>query len=121
MLRPLWLRITDQFLPDFLIRTSQTDNNRHFDAKILVGEHDAIGNHVAESESAEDVDKDGLHSWVFQNDSEGALDSLTSRFATSIEEISTFATQIGYSVDSIHGKTGTVDCKVRSEFKLVMT
>ena len=49
-------------LSNLFIRSSQAYNHRHFDAKIFVSEDDAIGNHVAESESAEDIDKDGLHS-----------------------------------------------------------
>lgn len=57
-----WLRLAYHLLPNLLICPSQTDDHGHFDAKILVSEHDAIGNHVAEGESTENVNKDGLHS-----------------------------------------------------------
>lgn len=116
-----WLTLAYHFLPNLLIRPSETDDHGHFDAKILVSEHDAIGNHVTESKSAEDVDEDGLHSLVFQDDSEGAFDSLTGRFAASVEKVGAFASQITYGVNGVHRETGTVDCEVWSDPDLALT
>ena len=108
------LRLAYHPLSNLFIRSSQAYNHRHLDAKILISEDDAIGNHVAESESAEDIDKDGLHFWIFQDDSERAFDCLTGRFATGIEKIRAFASQVRYGIDGIHSETGAVDCNERS-------
>lgn len=102
-------KVTYHLLSNLLIRSPQADYYRHFDAKVLVSEHDAIGNHVAESKSAEDVDKNGLHSWIFQNDSERAFDGLAGRFAAGVEEVGAFASQVSYGVDGIHSETGAID------------
>lgn len=57
-------------LSDLIIRTPQPHNDWYANSQVFVCEHDAIRNHITERQTAENVDEDGFHPSVFQDDSE---------------------------------------------------
>lgn len=79
------------------------------DPQVFVGEDDALGNHIAAGEPAEDVHEYGLHSWILENDAERGFDALAGGFAPGVEEVGTAAAAGVESVDGVHCQTSAVD------------
>src|SRR5690606_27694626 len=87
----------------------QTDHDRHLDAHVLHCADDALGNHVATDDTAEDVDQNGLYVAVGQDGLERCGNAFLGCPAAHVEEVGRLATVQVDDVHGTHGQTGTVD------------
>lgn len=94
---------------NLLISTRQSQPNRYIDPQALVSKHDTISDHIANYESARDVDKHGLHIRIFEDKVKGSLHCSTRHFTACIEKVRTFTPEVWDCVDSVHCQTGAVD------------
>ena len=79
------------------------DDQRHREPDLPRRLHDALGEHVAAQDAAEDVDEDRLHRRVGEDDLEGRLHLLGVGAAADVEEVGGLAAG---GLDGVHGRHG---------------
>src|SRR5690606_37759162 len=87
----------------------QANHHRHLDVDFFHRADDALGNHVATHDAAEDVHQHGLHIAIGKNDLEGFADALLGRATAHIQEVGRLAAMQIDDVHGAHGQAGTVD------------
>lgn len=100
---------THHLLPDLFICPPQPHHDRQRYPQITIRQQDALSDHVALRQAAEDVDEDGAYTVVVQDGTEGSLDRVAGRFAARVEEVGDVAPARGQAVDGVHGEAGAVD------------
>src|SRR6202453_1935310 len=86
---------------------AQDDGNLH--VGLLGRFYDPLGQSVDAQDAAEDVDEDGLHVLVGEQDLEGVLDLLLVGAPAHVEEVGRRAAGVLDDVHGRHGQTGAVD------------
>ena len=76
-------------------------HHRHLHAHVLHRVDDALGDQVAAHDAAEDVDQDGAHLRVGQDQLEGRGHALAGRAAAHVEEVGRLA---AVQLDEVHGR-----------------
>lgn len=82
---------TYHLLPKLFIRPPQPYHNRYLQLQITKRHNDAIGNHIAARQPAEDIDEDGFHARVGGDDAEGGFDGFGGGFAACVKEVGAVA------------------------------
>lgn len=100
---------TYHLLTKLFICPAQPHHDRHLHVQVTESQDDALGDHVTASQTAKDVDEDGLDAGVRADDPEGRLDGLRGGFAAGVEEVGAVATVDCECVDRVHGKACSVD------------
>ena len=81
----------------------EADNKRQFERDLPRGGDDALGDHVAAHDAAEDVDQDAAHVGVREDDFEGLGHPLAGGAAADIEEVGGLR---AVQLDDVHGRHG---------------
>ena len=98
----------EDLLPLLHVGAFHAHHQRHLEPDLLRRLHDALGEHVAAQDAAEDVDEDGLHRGVGQDDLEGRLHLLGVGAAADVEEVGGLAAGGLDRVHRRHGEAGAV-------------
>src|SRR5690606_36595655 len=96
-------RFCKNFLSKFDVRPFETDNQRHAEGDFLRRSDNALGNHIAAHDAAEDVDEDAFDILILQDDLEGLRDLLARGAAANVEEVCRLA---AVQLDDIHRRHG---------------
>src|SRR4249919_4259806 len=80
-------RVLQQFLAGFHVRAFEADDDGNLDVDFLDRADDALGDHVAADDAAEDVDEDRLHLVARQDQLEGFGDAFLGGAAADVEEV----------------------------------
>src|SRR5206468_3396092 len=89
-----------QHLPGLVgIRALEAHHHRHLHADVLDGIDHAVGDEVATDDAAEDVDENGAHLRIGENELKGSGHALTRRSTTDVEEIGRLA---AVKLDEVH-------------------
>src|SRR5689334_7939020 len=78
---------TDDLLAELDIGAFEADHQGHAEADFANRRRDALGDHVALHDAAEDVDQDALHVGIGGDDLERGCDLLLSGAAADVEEV----------------------------------
>src|SRR5690606_31576650 len=101
--------VTQQLLAFFHVGAFQAHHDRDLDAHFLDRGDDALGDHVAADDAAEDVDEDALDLVRGQDQLEGLDHALLVRAAADVEEVRRLAAVELDHVHGGHGQAGAVD------------
>src|SRR6056297_203925 len=93
----------DDLLALFDVGAFEADNQRHFEAHFLDRGDDALGDHIAAHDAAEDVDQYAFDVVVGGDDLEGFGDFFLGGTAAHVEEVGRFGT---VKLDDVHGSHG---------------
>src|SRR5688500_18547922 len=96
-------------LPFLDVGPFHADDDRDGHAELLHRRDDALREHVASQDAAEDVDQHGLHVLVGHQDAERVLDLLGVGAAADVEEVRRLASRQFDDVHRRHGQAGAVD------------
>lgn len=67
---------TYHLLTDLLVRPAQPHHDGYLHVQVTESQDDALSDHIAASQAAEDIDKDGLDTRIRADNPERRLDSL---------------------------------------------
>ena len=101
--------LVNQLLGFFGVGALQADDDRHVNgAHVLVSVNNALRHAVAADDAAEDVDQDGLHRRVAEDDAEGLLNPLGIGRTANVQEVGRLTTAELDDVHGGHGQAGTI-------------
>jgi len=99
----------DPLFSFLLLRSLQSDDEGDLQLEFRSGLDDTLGNNVASHDASKDVDKDGAHRLLPQQELERLLDRIGSGRSSDVEEVGRVASVELEHVHGRHRETGAVD------------